>query len=217
MRSHWIGALAGACALALAAPATSSAVTYTATATVAPIVTGSYLLTVTNTGPDVPGGFDAAAVGAKNVVADASCSAGIVDAIACGGTFGAGAVVRVCYSGAAATTVQLAFSIYSSIPVTSAPATTCPLAGFTPAAPVTPAPVTPVTPAPVAPAPVTPTTPAAAPVKTKAKAVHSWKRALCVSTYKSWKSRHKHATAKQRRAEQSKLKTQHGCKASALK
>jgi hypothetical protein len=212
-----LGVLA-AVALALGVPATSSAVTYTGTATLAPIATGSYLLTVTNTGVEMPAGFAAIAIGgSKNVVSDAGCSGTILsDSITCANAFGAGAVIHACYSGSPVTSV-LPGAYPPEIAVTSAPATTCPLAGFTPAVPVTPAPVTPTTPAPVTPAPVTPTTPAAAPVKTPVKAVHTWKRALCVSTYKSWKSRHKHATAKQRRSEQTKLKTLHGCKASALK
>jgi len=218
LRSRWITGVVAACVLALAVPAVSSAATYTGTATLAPIGTGSYLLTITNTGIAISAfdGLVADSAGSPTgVMTDAGTCGQLSNGFLCTGTIAVGASGHVCYNGSALIAVDL--GIYDRIGITSAPATTCPLAGFTPAPPVTPAPVTPVTPAPVTPTPVTPTTPAAAPVKTPVKSAHTWKRALCVSTYKSWKSSHRHATAKQRRVEQSRLKTQHGCKASALK
>jgi len=218
-KSRWITGAVAACVLALAVPATSSAVGYTGTATLAPIGTGSYLLTVTNTGIQMPMFVAFATGGSKNVVSDNRCNGTVLnDAVTCLDPIDVGVVVHVCYSGSPVTVVEPG-AYPPDIPVTSAPATTCPLAGFTATAPVTPVtPVTPTTPAAPTPAPTPgPTTPATTPAKSPLKSGHSWKAALCTSTYKSWKSKHKHATAKQRRAEQTKLKTQHGCKASALK
>jgi len=204
-RRGGVGGALGAVVLALglASPAWAGSA---ATATLAPIGTGSYLLTVKNisTGP-VSGFFTGVQALPKAAVAPApACKIGTninpieVDAaLICNLTIAAGASVQVCYTGKppgeiipdGTSTMQL-FMLgtngdNSSIlaDVTLAPAVaSCPLAGFSPAT-----------------------------------VTHGWKRAACSSFYKAWKKTHKHASAKQRKAEQGKLKAQHGCPLSALR
>jgi len=241
------GALAAVVlALAFAAPAWAGSA---ATATLAPIGTGSYLLTVTNISPAPLSGFFAAVQTpfTAGVAPAPACKIGqntspieVDSALICNVTIAAGASIQVCYTGPPPgeifpdgnSTMQLFMlgtdgangSIIGD--VTLAPAVaSCPLAGFIPGVGAsggsgtgTGSGSTPSTssPAPSSPAPSTPaaTTPAK---RSPTKITHAWKRAACVSSYKSWKKSHKHASTKQRTAEQSKLKTQHGCALSALK
>ena len=198
-----VGALAAVVlALAFAAPAWAAAPT--ATATVAPIGTGSYLLTLTNVSSAPISGFvvPASAESAANVAPAPACRVGtnttpveIDAAVICNVTVAPGASTQVCYAGHAPglliplageqMQVLLVGAVGGDISqlvagVTLAPAVaSCPLAGFTKSSP--------------------------------SSVAHAWKHAQCVFAFRSWKTKHRHASAKQRKAEQRKLKTQHGC------
>jgi hypothetical protein len=103
---RWLlaGAAASALALTIAAPAWAGP---SATATLAPIGTGSYLLTVTNTGTEPLTGFFAGAGNeppATNVVPSPACSYGntpAVGTITCTIAIAPGASVQMCYTGKA--------------------------------------------------------------------------------------------------------------------
>ena len=127
------------CALMVAAPAWGAA----GTATLAPIGTGSYLLTVTNTSSVPVSGFVFTA-GEKptNIVPTPACKFGntpVAESINCTIALAPGASAQVCYTGLAPTealpgipaTVLLEGppSPYISA-VTSAAVSACPLAGF---------------------------------------------------------------------------------------
>lgn len=129
-------------ALAVAPSAFASA---TATATVARIGTGSYLVTVTNTGTEAitiftiesNNGFVAGSEGfAPASIVPTTCHNGapIAGAIGCPG-LAPGASQQVCYTGPAATNISVLFTfggLPASLTPTSAPAvSSCPLPGFT--------------------------------------------------------------------------------------
>jgi hypothetical protein len=124
--AHSTGRLAGfatalVLALALGAPAWASGSTIEGTATLAPIGTGSYLLSVTNTGTDE---IKAVIFGGENLSNFASspalsCSESLGHAT-CGGTIEPSASAQVCYSGPAVEQVQLNFTV--DVQVSSAPA-----------------------------------------------------------------------------------------------
>jgi hypothetical protein len=131
--------------LATLAVAPSALASGTATATVAPIGTGSYLVTVTNTGTEAitlftitsDNGFIAGSEGfAPASIVPTTCHSGapIAGAIGCPG-IAPGGSQQVCYTGPAATNVSMLFSFGgfpTSLPPTSAPAVAkCPLPGFT--------------------------------------------------------------------------------------
>ena len=119
--------------LAFAAQAWATGTTE-ATATLAPIGTGSYLLTVTNTGTEEIGAFS---FGGENLSNFASTPGfPCVDtngSTICGGSYIAPkAAVQVCYSGPAVGEVKLGLTI--PVKVSNVPAVaTCPVPGFTPA------------------------------------------------------------------------------------
>ncbi|HEY5052167.1 MAG TPA: hypothetical protein VII45_02040 [Solirubrobacterales bacterium] len=127
--------LAVVLALAVAAPAWA---TPSGTATLAPIGTGSYLLTIQNTGADEIKSLSA--VGSSEGFSNFD-PAGCIPAgggFICVVSIAPGASTQICYSGPAVTQVSLEITVH--VPVTSAPAVaSCPLPGFTPA-PVVPAP-----------------------------------------------------------------------------
>lgn len=143
MRSRIAGIatiLAVIAALAIAPSALASA-----TATVARIGTGSYLVTVTNTGTEAitlfaiasNNGFVAGSEGFVSAsVVPTTCTAGapIAGTIGCPG-IPAGGSQQVCYTGPAATNVSILFAsggLPASVTPTSAAAVaSCPLPGFT--------------------------------------------------------------------------------------
>lgn len=138
-------------ALTIAAPAWASSV---ATATLAPIGTGSYLLTLTNTSSQTITGFVVAAgsePSATNIVPSPACSLGtnntpilIEDAVICNVAVAPGASTRVCYTGHApsslvtgagqvlllGTTASNIGELFATIPGLSPAVTSCPLPGF---------------------------------------------------------------------------------------
>jgi hypothetical protein len=138
---RWILACvaAGVLALTIAAPAWAST---GATATLAPIGTGSYLLTVTNTGSEPITGFIGGAgetPAPTNIVPSPACSYGNtpVDAsITCTITIAPGASAQMCYTGNALFE-ELPGSALILLPqagpvslTMSATVTSCPLPGF---------------------------------------------------------------------------------------
>jgi PASTA domain len=112
--------------------APASAVPPSGSATLAPIGTGSYLVTVKNTG--------SVAIEAFSVVAEATtfapstCNSSTVGgAITCSTAIAPGGESQMCYSGPAATEARLNLEVH--IPVTTAAGvSSCPVAGFTPTA-----------------------------------------------------------------------------------
>jgi hypothetical protein len=131
----FLAALALTIALVLA-PSAGAAVS--GTATLAPIGTGNYLLTVQNTGDQEVRTLSASGSGEGFTNFDPS------GCIALGGGFGCvvsiapAASMQICYSGPAVMGVTLEVNL-AHVPVTSAPAVaSCPLPGFTPVSTVTP-------------------------------------------------------------------------------
>jgi hypothetical protein len=136
-----LGVVAGVVlALAVAAPASAS---FSATATLAPIGTGSYLLTVTNTGSETITGFFASAGEEPvptNIVPSPACHYGNTPAqgtITCTITVAPGASAQMCYTGKPLGELVPGSALLlqpQSGPVTLAMApavTSCPLPGFT--------------------------------------------------------------------------------------
>jgi hypothetical protein len=116
--------------LALAAPAWASGTTE-ATATLAPIGTGSYLLTIKNTGSEEIGGFFINGENLTNIAPAGTCGS-LGSSAACTYPIAPGASAQICYSGPSVETVVLGGTI--PVHVSSAPAiASCPVAGFTPA------------------------------------------------------------------------------------
>ena len=147
-------------ALAVASPAFA---TTGATISAAPIGTGSYLVTITNTGTDPISRFDIFAPSATNL-APSTCGPGaLAGTTACTGTIAPGGTAQLCYTGGRPNElVAGSFVLVNGSPVMSTltvlPAvSSCPLAGWSPPAPVA---TPPATPAP------TPTTPAVTPAPT---------------------------------------------------
>lgn len=196
----WLSRIAGVLAvvaitLAIAAPARAS---LGATATLAPIGTGSYLLTLTNTGSTT---FEIFGVEAgespmpTNIVPN-TCRFGIplAGVVGCTAPVAPGAMTQMCYTGAAAAGVEL--SGYPVTVSTSAAVASCPLPGFNAGA---------------GSAPGSATTPSASGKGTKA-----WTHAQCKSTYKAWRKGYRHATARQKKAEANALHKTRGCPLSIL-
>jgi hypothetical protein len=142
------GVAAGMLALTLASPAWAGT---SATATLAPIGSGSYLLTVTNTGSETITGFIASAgeePAPSNIVPSAGCHYGntpVTASISCTLTIAPGASAQMCYSGKALVE-ELPGSALILLPqagpvsLTSAAAVTaCPVPGFTAASSTGPA------------------------------------------------------------------------------
>jgi hypothetical protein len=125
-------------ALTLAAPVSANA---SVNATVAPLGTGSYLVTLTNSGPGAISGF-VLGVGeepkATNIVPSPACSYGntpVVGSLSCNIAVASGASAQVCYTGHApgefvpgdgVLLLSGGFGTLSTAPAV----TSCPLAGF---------------------------------------------------------------------------------------
>jgi PASTA domain len=146
--------------LAVASPAFA---TTDATISAAPIGTGSYLVTVTNTGTDPISRFDIFAPSATNL-APSTCGPGtLTGTTGCAVTIAPGGTAQLCYTGGSPRElVPGTFVVANGGPVMSTltmlPAvSSCPLAGWSPPLPVA---TPPATPAP------TPTTPAVTPAPT---------------------------------------------------
>jgi hypothetical protein len=189
------GALASiAVTLALATPAWATA---SATGTLAPIGSGSYLLTVTNTGSEAITSF---AVSARepsiptNITPSPACFGNdpTSNSIKCNVTIVPGAMTQVCYTGEALVEpVQGSFGIVwgagsgtgsFDFDISSSPAvSSCPLPGFT------------------------------AGSRRHGKGTRPWSHALCESTYNAWTKQHHHATRSQKKAEANVLHKTHGC------
>jgi hypothetical protein len=130
--------------MAALAVAPSALASETATAKVARIGTGSYLVTVTNTGTEAitlftigsDNGFVAGSEGfAPASIVPTTCHSGapIAGAIGCPG-LAPGSSQQVCYTGPAATNVSILFpfGFPTTLTPTSAPTlSSCPLPGFT--------------------------------------------------------------------------------------
>jgi|GEM_PF-3496706 len=141
-RSAWRalgGVAAVALALTVAAPAWAG---YSATATLAPIGTGSYLLTVTNTGSEPIGGFIGSAGETPvpmNIVPSPACHYGnspVVASITCTITIALGASAQMCYTGNALVEELPGDALIlepqaGAVTLTTSPAVaSCPLPGF---------------------------------------------------------------------------------------
>lgn len=145
-------------ALAVASPAFA---TTDATVSAAPIGTGSYLVTVTNTGTDPITRFEIFAPSATNL-APSTCGPGaLAGTTACTVTIAPGGTAQLCYTGGsprelvAGTVIMVNGSpVMSTLTVLPA-VSSCPLAGWSPPAPVAAPPATPA-----------PTTPTASPAPT---------------------------------------------------
>lgn len=194
-----------ALALTVAAPAWAS---LSATGTLAPIGSGSHLLTVTNTGSEAIASF-AVSVGereadvATNIVPRSACKFGVpaTNSIQCAIAIAPRAMTQMCYTGPALGELVLTpgeigaggsgtwgliegsgGSSSFSFTLSSSPAVaSCPLPDF------------------------------------KASGMSTWSHAQCKSTYNAWTKKHNHATLSQKKAEASKLHKAHGCPPSILK
>jgi hypothetical protein len=133
------GVAAVVLALTLAAPAWAS---NSASSTLAPIGTGSFLLTVTNTGSEPIAGFVASAgetPAPTNIVPSPACHYGntpVVASITCTVTIAPGASTQMCYTGNAISEALPGAALIllpqaGSVSLTTAPAVaSCPLPGF---------------------------------------------------------------------------------------
>lgn len=180
--------------LVLATPAWATA---SATGMLAPIGSGSYLLTVTNTGSEAITSF---AVSARepsiptNITPRPACFGydPTSSSIKCNVTIAPGAMTQVCYTGealvepvkgsfgivwgAGSSTGSFAFDVSPSPAVAS-----CPLPGFNTGS------------------------------RRSGKGSHTWSHALCESTYNAWAKKHHHVTRSQKQAEANMLHKKHGC------
>jgi hypothetical protein len=177
-------------ALMVATPA--RAVT-TATPTLAPIGSGSYLLTLTNSGSETITNFDVpAGQNLTNAVPSPACNTSALSgAIFCEITLVPGASTQVCYTGPAATQVVLNGYYPVNIPGLSAAVASCPLPDFT--------------------------TGSSSGSGSGGKGAHAWTSTQCRTAYKAWTKGHHHATRSRQKAEANKLHKQHGCPPSTLK
>jgi hypothetical protein len=213
-----------ALALAVATPAQATA---SATATIAPIGSGSYLVTVTNTGSEAINGFSVYPTGfaVTGVVPTPACQfqgGSVVTWIGCSLTVAPAASTQMCYIGhVRGESLPGAFlggteSGSSYPPINPSPAVaSCPLAGLTAGSGLAPEvsvmPASSNTPG-LGGAPESSGTPA-----TSGTGAHAWSHAQCKSTYNKWGRAHHHATRSQKKAEANKLHKTHLCPVSILK
>jgi len=204
-----------ALALAVAAPAWA---TVSATATLAPIGSGSYLVTVTNTGSEAITGFVVIPTGfiATNIVPSPTCqsvSSIVIRWITCTVTVAPAASTQMCYTGDALAGFvpgalwRVEDGTEGYVKTSPSPAVaSCPLPGFIAGSGITVGGI----------APGSSGTPALSGALVK-KSTQSWSHALCKRTYKGWIKKHHHATRSQKKAEAKKLHKTHGCPLSILK
>lgn len=181
-----IATVAAALAMMALVVAPSAWATVNGTATLAPIGTGSYLLTIQNTGDQEVRTISGSGSGEGFTNFDPSGCIALGGGFGCAVTIAPGASMQLCYSGPAVTQVTLEVNL-AHVPVTSAPpVASCPLPGFIPVLSVPPAPTPGGGAQPASPAPSTP-----APMKCKKgsvkKTVHG--KAKCV---KRKHKKHKH-------------------------
>jgi hypothetical protein len=191
IRAGIIGVVAGpAAALMVAAPAWAIP---TATPTLAPIGSGSYLLTLTNSGSETITNFEVpTGQNPTNVVPSPACNLTTVSgSVFCAVSLSPGASTQMCYTGPAATQVILNGYYSVNIYGLSAAVASCPLPGFTAGT--------------------------GGGSGSGGKGAHSWTPTQCKSAYKTWSKGHHHATRSQQKAEAKKLHKQHGCPVSSLK
>ena len=179
-------------AVALTVAAAAVAVT-TATPTLAPIGSGSYLLTLTNSGSETITNFDLpTGQDPTNAVPSPACnSTAIGGAVFCEITLLPGASTQVCYTGSAATQVVLNGYYPVNISGLSPAVSACPLPGFTGGT--------------------------GSGSASGGTGTHSLSATQCKSAYRAWAKGHRHATRSQRKSEANKLHKQHGCPPSTLK
>jgi hypothetical protein len=120
--------------LLLAAPVAPASGTPTATATLAPIGanSGSYLVTVRNTGSETIENYSVLTGAAPTSVAPSGCRIGPVSGMFCQIGIAAGGESQMCYSGPAAVEVWLNGPITHVVLTVVAAVSSCPVAGFTP-------------------------------------------------------------------------------------
>jgi hypothetical protein len=191
IRGGTVGVVVGAvAALVLAAPAWAFP---TATTTLAPVGSGSYLLTLTNSGSEtITNFYVTTGQSPTNVVPSPACnSTAVSEAVYCAVTLAPGASTQMCYTGPAATQVVLNGYYTVGIYGLSAAVGSCPLPGFMAGSP--------------------------SGSGSGGKGAHAWTSTQCKSAYKTWSKGHHHATRSQQKAEANKLHKQHGCPLSALK
>lgn len=138
---HTIGrvaSVAAASAVLALVLAPSAGAVVSGTATLAPIGTGNYLLTVQNTGDQEVRSLTAGGSGEGFTNFDPSGCIALGGGFGCAVSIAPAASMQLCYSGPAVTGVTLEVNL-AHVPVTTAPAVaSCPLPGFTPvSAPVT--------------------------------------------------------------------------------
>jgi hypothetical protein len=201
-----VGFVAGVVlALALAAPAWAAS----ATATLAPIGTGSYLLTVTNTGSETINGFVVAAGEEPvptNIVPNPACKYGnspVSASINCTVTVAPGGSTQMCYTGhplaefVPGSSILLLGPAAPYAPISAAPpVASCPLPGFSAG---------------------TKTTGTGSTPGSSNKGTHAWTRTQCKGAYKAWSKKHGHANRSQKKAEANKLHKLYSCPLSILK
>jgi hypothetical protein len=215
-------------ALAVAAPAWA---TVSATATLAPVGSGSYLVTVTNTGSETITGFLVIPKGlvVTSIVPSPACqyNGTALRWISCGITIAPAASTQMCYTGyGLAESAPLwrveggtAFGYSSMTPSPAVPS--CPLPGFTawsggiPETTITPGSSS--TPGSSGTAGSSSTPGSTGIPVTSAKRARPWSHAQCKGTYNAWIKKHHHVTRSQRKAEADKLHKAHGCLLSILK
>ena len=126
-----IAGLMAAATVALSLAGAASASAFEGTATLAPIGTGSYLVTVTNTGTEKIQYVSLVGENVTNVASGGFCTPQ-AGAVLCEVEILPKAAKQICYSGSAIESVYL--GLISLVHTTAAPAVaTCPVSGFTPA------------------------------------------------------------------------------------
>jgi hypothetical protein len=179
-----LGVLALVPAAAAARPSASATLSYVGNST--------FVLTVSNTGPEAFEGFNTA-VTATNLVPASACE-NKETSFACRGRLLPGEGKLVCFTDAALSSSETLLIVAGSgglaneafVETMSGPAlSACPIAAGPEAG------------------------------RIRGKQTPAWSRARCIRAYKAWRKKHRHATRRARTAEGRKLRKQHGCRLSA--
>jgi hypothetical protein len=222
-------ALAASLALALAV-ATPAWATVSATGTLAPIGSGSYLLTFANTGSETITGLTLVPIGFSltSVAPSPACQLNTVPVfsifnpgasvtrITCSVTVAPATSTQLCYSGYAwGEAVPSAFgavtgSADGNLTISMGPAvTSCPLPGFIAGSASTPG---------TGGTTRSSGTPgSSSPRVTSSQGARAGSHGRCRNTYKAWSKKHRHATRSQKKAEAKSLHEIHGCPLAILK